>query len=50
MRLRVGSANVGSMRGRSGEVIEMAGRRKLDFVCLRETRWRRDSARLLGGY
>ena len=50
VRLRVGSANVGSMRGRHGEVVEMARRRQLDFVCLQETRWKGGSARTLGGY
>jgi len=28
-RLRVGTANVGTMRGRSGEIVEMVGRRRL---------------------
>ena len=47
--MRVGSVNVGSMTGRSGEVVEMAARRRLDFCCLQETRWRGGSARMLGG-
>ena len=50
LRVRVGSANVGTMRGREGEVVEMVGRRRLNFCCLQETRWRGGSARKLGGY
>ena len=37
---RVGSMNVGSMRGRSSEVVETASRRRLDVVFLQETRWK----------
>ena len=50
VELRVGSANVGTMRGRSGEVVEMCGRRKLDVCCLQETRWKGSGARTLGTY
>jgi len=38
---------VGSMVGRSGEVVEMVGRRSLDFCCLQETRWKGDSAKVI---
>src|SRR5258706_16289438 len=48
--LRIGTLNVGSMRGRSGEVVSMAERRKLDFCCLQETRWRGGSAKTYGKY
>ena len=48
--MRIGTANVGTMRGRSGEVVEMAERRRLDFCCLQETRWKGGSARTLGNY
>src|SRR6476469_4121512 len=37
-RLRVGTVNVGTMRGREGEVVELMERRCLDFGCLQETR------------
>ena len=40
MNLRIGTLNVGSMKGRSGEVADMAARRRLDFCCLQETRWK----------
>ena len=32
VELRIGTANVGTLRGRSGEVVEMVGRRRLDFL------------------
>src|SRR6478609_1952036 len=33
-RLRIGTVNVGTMRGREGEVVEMMERRCLDFGCV----------------
>ena len=40
-RLRAGCVKtVGTLRERSGEVVEMAGRKRLDFCCLQETRWK----------
>src|SRR5258706_14978800 len=50
VRLRIGTLNVGSMRGRAGEVVDMAERRRLDFCCLQETRWRGGSAKTYGKY
>ena len=32
--------NVGTMRGREGEVVEMAANRHLDFCCFQETGWK----------
>ena len=49
-RIRIGSANIGLMNRRSGEVIEMASRRCLNFCCLQETRWRGEGTRKLGSY
>lgn len=46
--LRVGSANVGSLRKKDGEIAHMAWERHLDFCCLQETRWRGGSTRTLG--
>src|SRR5208282_2482282 len=48
MNLRIGTLNVGSMKGRSGEVADIAARRRLDLCCLQETRWKGGSARSLG--
>ena len=50
LRLRIGTANIGSMSGRSGEVIDMVQRRGLDFCCLQETRWKGGNAQMLGDY
>ena len=35
---RISTLNVGTMRGRSGEVVEIVFRRKVDICCLQETR------------
>jgi hypothetical protein len=48
-RFRIGSLNVGTLRKRSGEVVEMIARRRLDFCCVQESRWKGEGARLLGG-
>ena len=50
LRLRIRTANIGSMSVRSGEVIDMVQRRGLDFCCLQETRWKGGNARMLGDY
>ena len=42
--------NVGSLRGRDGEVVNMAVKGRLDFCCLQETRWRGEGARKMGAY
>ena len=47
--LRVGSVNVGTMRGREGEVVEMAASRHLDFCCLQETGWKGEGRGSWGG-
>ena len=46
--LKVGSVNVGTMHGRSGEIVEILVRRRLDFYCLQETRWKGGNARTIG--
>jgi hypothetical protein len=48
--LRIGTVNVGSMNKRCGEVTDMLRRRKLDFCCLQETRWKGEHSRTEGGY
>ena len=50
VNLRMGTANVGSMNGRGGEVVEMLRSRKLDFCALQETRWKGSGTQTLGGY
>jgi hypothetical protein len=45
-RLRIGSVNVGTMSGRAAELVEMVSRRRLDFCCLQETKWKGDGTRV----
>ncbi len=47
--LRVGSLNVGTMRGKSSEVAETLSRRGIDVCCLQETRFRGASTRMIDG-
>jgi hypothetical protein len=49
VRVRVGTVNVGTMSRRAEEVADVAARRRLDFCCLQETRWKGGSARMLEG-
>ena len=48
--VRVGTVNVGTMNKRYREVAEMLRRRKIDFCCLQETRWKGEHSRTEGGY
>ena len=47
-RLRIGSVNVGTLKTRSGEVVDMVARRKLDFCCIQEARWKGEGTETLG--
>ena len=49
-KLKFATVNVGSMRGREGEVSDMLERKRIDIGCLQETRWKGGSARMIGGY
>ena len=46
--VRTATWNVSSMLSRSGEVVDALHRRKIDFCCAQETRWKGESARMLG--
>ena len=46
---RLATLNVGTMKGRSAEVVETISRRGFDLCCLQETRWRGGSARVIVG-
>ena len=49
--LRIGTLNVGSMTGRSREVADVMERRRVDILCVQETRWKGNKAREIGsGY
>ena len=47
--LKVGTLNVGSMTGRGREVAAVMGRRKIDILCVQETKWKGSKAKDLGG-
>ena len=47
----IGSLNVGTMEGKALEVVEMMQRRRLEVLCVQETKWKGDRARqMAGGY
>ena len=46
--VRAATWNVISMVGRSGEVVDALRRRKIDIYCVQKTRWKGESARMLG--
>ena len=48
--VRIGTANIGTMNKRYGEVAEMLRRRKIDFCCLQVTRWKGEHSRTEGGF
>ena len=39
---RVGTWNVDSLTGRLGELVEALAERRMDVLCVQETRWRSD--------
>ena len=48
---KVGTLNVGTMTGKGREITDLMKRRKVDVLCVQETRWRGDKAKELGdGY
>lgn len=47
--IRIGSLNVGTMRGRSGEIVETVSRRRISVCAIQESRWKGQSARILSG-
>ena len=48
-RVRVGTLHVGTMTGWGRELADMMERRKIGVLCIQETRWKGNKARLLGG-
>ena len=50
-KVRIRSLNVGTMVRKALEVVEMMQRRRLDVLCVQETKWKGDRARqMAGGY
>ncbi|KAK3574027.1 hypothetical protein QTP86_000457 [Hemibagrus guttatus] len=46
--LRIGTLNVGTMTGKGRELPDMMERRKVDILCVQETRWKGSKARSIG--
>ena len=49
MAVRVGSLNVGTMNGKGRELVDVIERRKVDILCVQETKWKGSKARNIGG-
>ena len=47
--LKIASWNIGTMRGRSSEIVETITRRNVDLCCVQEVRWRDALARYITG-
>ena len=45
---RVGTWNVDSLTGRSGELVEALAERRMDVACVQEARWRGSGCRFFG--
>ncbi|KAK3517926.1 hypothetical protein QTP70_027537, partial [Hemibagrus guttatus] len=46
--LRIGTLNVGTMTGKGRELADVMERRKVDILCVQETRWKGNKARGIG--
>ncbi|KAK3571349.1 hypothetical protein QTP86_008270 [Hemibagrus guttatus] len=46
--LRIGTLNVGTVTGKGRELTDMMERRKVDILCVQETRWKGSKARSIG--
>ncbi|KAK3511626.1 hypothetical protein QTP70_013648 [Hemibagrus guttatus] len=46
--LRIGTLNVGTMTGKGRELADVMERRKVDILCVQETRWKGSKARSIG--
>ena len=46
--IRMGTLNVGSMTGRGHELVDFMERRKINILCVQETKWKGSKARELG--
>jgi exonuclease III len=47
--LRIGSLNVGTLTRKGREIVDLVERRKLDILCLQETRWKGNKSKDLAG-
>ena len=46
--IRIATLNVGIMTGRGQEVVDIMERRKINIMCVQETKWNGSKARELG--
>lgn len=49
MEVRIRTLNVGTMAGKGRELADMMEWRKVDILCVQETKWKRSKARIIGG-
>ncbi|KAM3395258.1 hypothetical protein P3S68_004263 [Capsicum galapagoense] len=49
-RLRVGSWNIGTLRGKSIEFVKILRKRRINIACVQETKWVGSKAREVDGY
>ena len=47
--MRAATLNVGSMTAKGRELVDMMERRKIDILCVQETKWKGSKARNIGG-
>ena len=47
---RFGTWNIGTLKGKSGEVCEVLRRRKVKVYCIQEVRWKDEGSRVLQRY
>eukprot|EP00111_Clytia_hemisphaerica_P013314 TCONS_00039074-protein len=47
--IRAGTLNVGTMKGRSGEIVDTVSRREISICAIQESRWKGHSAREISG-
>ena len=45
-----GTWNIGTLKGKSGEVCEVLHRRMVKVCCIQEVRWKGEGSRALQGY
>ena len=48
-QMRVGTINIGTLTGKGREIADLMERRKMDILCLQETRWKGNKAKELAG-
>ncbi|KAG8228519.1 hypothetical protein J437_LFUL008975 [Ladona fulva] len=39
-KIRIGTLNAGTMNGKSREIVDLMSRRKVNILCIQETRWK----------